>query len=123
LRFEDGVGDVPPIEIVVDAGTFATVAQVRLSPVNITDLPSTGHRVVWAFEIDVFDARGNEVRTPPQRPLELSILAGDRGSTLFFGVVAEEQLLATASSFDWRTQRIRVRLLEVGVVAVLEDVR
>ena len=127
LTFDEGAGDGPPVHLEVDAGTFSQTVQLRITPAERDSLPSAAGRILWAFDIEAFDAAGRAISAALQRPIKLSIsaagftAAGIDGSRLLFGLAVGGQLTPIATSLTLVDQQLIVRLVSLGTVVLIED--
>ena len=65
----------PQLEAFVDAGTFRELVQLRMTPVD-APLALADANVLIAFRLEAFDAVGNEISAPLQRPITITVRLG-----------------------------------------------
>ena len=87
------------------------------------------NNVLWAFELEAFDAAARPVRGALQRPLKLTIpggaftAAGIDGRDLLIAMVDDDHLTPIVTAFRTGDQSLTVRLLKLGTVALIDDSR
>jgi hypothetical protein len=122
LKFDLGG---PTLSLRVDAGTFNELVQLRVTPRSLADvLP--GVQGLIAFEIEAFDAEGDEVRAPLGRPLGVivSIGAGSEGllGDLVVGMVDDDdELRLNATAYKINLGALSTRIATLGTVVIVTN--
>ena len=126
ITFAEATGG-PPVNIRIDAGTFAEGVQLRLTPVEPPTLEQARGVALWAFELEAFDLDAKEVRERPQRPIKLQvstapfIAAGVQGTHLEFAILDGARLQWLVTEFNEAKQLLTTRLVGLGTVLLLND--
>lgn len=126
LLFTDGSWDVLPLTLIVEAGTFDQVVQVRVTPINTAEIAVAFGTALLAYHIEVFDAEGNEWLGTIRRPIRASVpgavlvAAGYPAGQLVFTLIDHNTTVPQVTSFNENDASLSTRLITTGVL-VLEN--
>jgi hypothetical protein len=127
LLFTDASWSTLPLTLWVDAGTFGEVVQVRVTPVEGTELPAIGARLLLGFEIEFFDTRGNRFGGALQRPIRVNVpvaalrAAGVGGERLLFWIQTETGIARILTAFNTDSETLTTRLISPGVLVLADE--
>ena len=115
------------ITLEVDAGTFGTAVQLRLTPVETGLLPDLGGVSLEAFTLEAFDMGGEPMTRPLQRPIKLEIsvalliAAGVEPRDLLFAIAADDNPQLIATTFRTGDLTVEARLAKLGTIYLVQD--
>lgn len=127
LLFADGSWSTLPLTLWIDAGTFAEVVQVRVTPVETNELPDIDARLLFGFRIEFFDARGRRLSSAPQRPIRVDVPAvavtesGVDGKSLLFWLRVDGGLNPLLTSLNTTSETLTTRLISPGVLVLADE--
>lgn len=127
LVFADDAWSALPLTLWVDAGTFAEVVQVRVTPVDSSTAQAVFGQLLQGFQIEFFDAQGRRLSAPPQRPIRVDVPAaaltasGVDGTRLLFWMQTEAGSNAMLTAFNTNTQIVTARLISSGMLILTDD--
>ncbi len=127
LLFMDSSWSALPLTLWVDAGTFAEVVQVRVAPVETSELPDIDALLLFGFQIEFFDARGKRLSAAPQRPIRVDVPAaavtasGVDGKSLLFWLQADSEPIPLLTSFNTISEILTARLISPGILVLADE--
>lgn len=127
LLFTDNSWSALPLTVWVDVGTFAEIVQVRVTPVETSELPDIDARLLFGFQIEFFNARGRRLSTAPQRPIKVGVpaaavtAAGADGKRLLFWLQADDRPIPVSTSFNTISEILTTRLISPGVLVLADE--
>lgn len=127
LLFTDSSWSALPLTLWVDVGTFAEIVQVRVTPVETSELPDIDARLLFGFQIEFFDARGRRLSTAPQRPIRVDVpaaavtAAGADGKRLLFWLQADDRPIPVSTSFNTISEILTTRLISPGILVLADE--
>jgi hypothetical protein len=115
-----------PVTLEIDAGTFGTAVQLRLTPVAAALLPGLDGLPLQAFNLEAFGMTGEPMTQPPQRSIKLEMQVS---SLIGVGVSIQDLLfvVSTPAGIQWvatsaRTsnQTVHTRLAHLGTIYLVQ---
>lgn len=118
-----------PFQLRIEAGTFSEAVQIRVTPISPSSFPAAPLGLIIAFELEALDIESQAITEPLGRPVLLSfpaerlVQAGADGKALLFHRASDTGLRPLVTVYNMVTHELTIRLSDLGVLALVQDMR